>query len=319
MSKPQKRLYDTIRTNYNTSICCYRKEDRQAYRRFLDCFLEDAEVFEISNIFDYWEEHVNKPGIANWESLYSCCYPPYNNFWMEYVDKRIGPIGTLFICQLPTTEYPYFTLAATSFCKSSVTVGELRKGDFAPLPLAVEYKLDLEGQLLCTKKFKHFDNYKPSEDKMEHACIGTQLIQEPCLMALQIMNVKNAQTQIISPPDTRSRKQKRWGQPQAVTYKTIIISPVGARQPASDAQCLTLDSKQTAAHKVRGHIGEYGVKGKGLLFGKLSGRFWFGPHIRGHIENGEVIKDYKVVTSDPHLSKEERPGLPEPAPPSGEG
>jgi hypothetical protein len=47
-------------------------------------------------------------------------------------------------------------------------------------------------------------------------------------------------------------------------------------------------------HGVRGHFSEYGVNGKGLLFGKLSGRFWIPPHVRGSKEHGEVDQGYVV-------------------------
>ncbi len=45
-------------------------------------------------------------------------------------------------------------------------------------------------------------------------------------------------------------------------------------------------------HGVRGHFSEYGVNGKGLLFGKLAGRFWIPPHVRGSKTEGEVLQEY---------------------------
>lgn len=46
---------------------------------------------------------------------------------------------------------------------------------------------------------------------------------------------------------------------------------------------------------VRGHFAEYGVNGKGLLFGKHAGRFWVPQHARGSKEHGESRADYRLM------------------------
>lgn len=50
----------------------------------------------------------------------------------------------------------------------------------------------------------------------------------------------------------------------------------------------------TPLHTVRGHFAEYGVNGKGLLFGRLSGRFFVPQHARGRAENGTVEHRYTI-------------------------
>lgn len=48
-------------------------------------------------------------------------------------------------------------------------------------------------------------------------------------------------------------------------------------------------------HVCRGHFSEYGPQfGKGKLFGKLEGRFFIPPHMKGKKENGIAEKDYLV-------------------------
>jgi hypothetical protein len=47
-------------------------------------------------------------------------------------------------------------------------------------------------------------------------------------------------------------------------------------------------------HSVRGHFAEYGVNGRGLLFGKYAGRYWIPAHARGNPEHGQVEQSYQV-------------------------
>jgi hypothetical protein len=58
------------------------------------------------------------------------------------------------------------------------------------------------------------------------------------------------------------------------------------------------DSNQKRLHLVRGHFADY-EEGKGL-FGKLHGKYYIAPHVRGRAERGTITKDYRI--SAPRIS-----------------
>lgn len=53
------------------------------------------------------------------------------------------------------------------------------------------------------------------------------------------------------------------------------------------------DMSQKRLHLVRGHFADY-TEGSGL-FGKLHGKYYIAPHVRGSVARGIVTKDYRVV------------------------
>jgi hypothetical protein len=55
------------------------------------------------------------------------------------------------------------------------------------------------------------------------------------------------------------------------------------------------DAQRKRLHIVRGHFADYSEGGG--LFGKLHGRYYIAPHVRGSAERGTVTKDYNVRAS----------------------
>lgn len=53
------------------------------------------------------------------------------------------------------------------------------------------------------------------------------------------------------------------------------------------------DNKQKRLHIVRGHFADY-TEGGGL-FGKLHGKYYIAPHVRGSSDRGTITKDYRVI------------------------
>ncbi len=114
------------------------------------------------------------------------------------------------------------------------------------------------------------------------------------LGALNFMNCRNVE--LVEP--TRRRAERRRLARTGVKVHTINVFPVGRSTrgggwPASDGAGTPLTS-------VRGHFALYGSEhGRGLLFGKLSGRFWIPQHARGGQEHGQSETDYRLVPVDP--------------------
>ena len=117
-------------------------------------------------------------------------------------------------------------------------------------------------------------------------------IIEDTFDTLQLLGCKNVS---LKPHDNDAKQVRRavkrhGGKPEDYKYYTLTVRPPGAKldAPAQDIGIIP-------RHVCRGHFAEYGEQfGKGLLFGKLSGRFYVPPHLRGDKKNGVVEKDYKI-------------------------
>ncbi len=107
------------------------------------------------------------------------------------------------------------------------------------------------------------------------------------LGALNFMSCRNVS--LVEP--VRPRPSRRRLERLGVKVHTINVTPVGKSYRGSGAG----ESAGVPLTSVRGHFAEYGVNGKGLLFGKLAGRFWVPAYARGSKEFGESEKDYRLV------------------------
>lgn len=115
------------------------------------------------------------------------------------------------------------------------------------------------------------------------AAIGTVLI-------LGCKNVSLKPTEGESSHVKRAIK-RHGGSPDDYRYHTLVVRPPGARHD-SPGQDIGIMSR----HVCRGHFAEYGDQfGKGLLFGRYSGRFYVPPCLKGDKKNGIVEKDYAIA------------------------
>lgn len=112
------------------------------------------------------------------------------------------------------------------------------------------------------------------------------------LTSLNYLNCKNVEIAEPSRPRAERRRMERTGSP---SIYTINVFPPGQSSTKS-AKGAPVGGMPLSP--VRGHFAHYGPQfGKGLLFGKYSGRYWIGQHVRGSAELGENEVDYKLVTA----------------------
>jgi hypothetical protein len=107
---------------------------------------------------------------------------------------------------------------------------------------------------------------------------------------LKLLDSKNISTVNNLPPEKLNKKRIKSGKQPLFTYKTLIIKPTGKMQEAQAAQGLW----DNRIHLCRGHFKEYTKERP--LFGRITGRFWWQPSVRGNKEKGVVMKDYVVKT-----------------------
>lgn len=122
---------------------------------------------------------------------------------------------------------------------------------------------------------------------------GTGIYVPPTFFSL--LNCKN----IVTVEEQRKKNQaarlaKKTGRP-CDTYKTLRIKVGGelVRFPSADSSG---EHKDQPLHRVRGHFKTY-TQEKPLL-GKLTGRYFWHPHVRGKEEFGRIHKRYRAVPAD---------------------
>ena len=84
------------------------------------------------------------------------------------------------------------------------------------------------------------------------------------------------------------RHVRRRIQRNGVRFSEIHILPTSQSYRGTNGTPLS----QMPVHGVRGHFATYGQDGRGLLFGKIAGRFWIPQHVRGSKAAGEVEQEY---------------------------
>jgi hypothetical protein len=104
---------------------------------------------------------------------------------------------------------------------------------------------------------------------------------------LVLLSCKNITTETVSAPVKLNNKRKKKGKLPIYSYKTLIIKPTTKQQ-----QSIPKHLWNNRIHLARGHFKTY-TKEK-PLFGSITGRFWWQPHVRGQNRDGVVMKDYKV-------------------------
>ena len=114
---------------------------------------------------------------------------------------------------------------------------------------------------------------------VEDVCMGLTL--------LQCKNVSARETCSTTKPPRRYEEQHGKHPPR---YYVLDIEPM--RQKFRDANGGNDGiSLAKALHICRGHFKDYREK---PLFGKVSGMFWWQPHVRGTAEAGIVEKEYRI-------------------------
>lgn len=116
------------------------------------------------------------------------------------------------------------------------------------------------------------------------------MAQMVLLGALNFLNCRNV---TIGEP-VRPRAQRRRLERMGIQVHEILITALGRSTRSGRNE----EPGATPLTSVRGHFAEYGPRyEKGLLFGKLEGRFWIPQHARGASEFGESEHNYRLVQS----------------------
>ncbi len=117
-------------------------------------------------------------------------------------------------------------------------------------------------------------------------------IFEMPIYALALMSCRNVSLEDAPVPPRHIRRRMQHDNEPIARFKTLVIDPSRVIRPNLLAGPSSNDKRIRPFHIARGHFVTYTDERK--LFGKYSGTFWKPAHVRGTLDEGEVIKDYRV-------------------------
>lgn len=127
------------------------------------------------------------------------------------------------------------------------------------------------------------------EDTARSRRAFVRLCVEPAMLALTFLNCKDTTIREDVPLRAIRRRMEKEGKPQS-KYYVLDIKPL--RNAVQSRQAHSGETLSKALHYCRGHFAVYTEENP--LFGKHTGRYWRQPHLRGKVEAGVVVKDYKI-------------------------
>lgn len=263
--------------------------DEQQFQNMVEDLLlgaRHAVVFEIQNVFDYFDAH--EQVLWRVDRDFPNVAPVFPATWFEY--RRFGQrIGWIVLAD---------RLGEESEARWGVQAYMFRDGDYpkiaaGPSPI-IAFQVSEDGRCIApsdpTRSAVQFLGFKGGDARR-----FMQLIF-PVMLAGSFLHCKNV---LVTDNEGKhaSRQERRAAErrndPPLVTYKTLQIEPM--KKVLATEGDIAKNGLAKALHICRGHFAEYGGEsGKGKLFGKLEGRFYIPAHVRGSAEKGVVHKRYNV-------------------------
>jgi len=94
-------------------------------------------------------------------------------------------------------------------------------------------------------------------------------------------------------PEALNKKRRKNGKQEIFDYHVLnVVVPSTKQGYREQSEPLS----HVRVHLCRGHFKEYTQEHP--LFGKLTGLYWWQPHVRGQNKEGIVMKDYAIKTKE---------------------
>lgn len=143
------------------------------------------------------------------------------------------------------------------------------------------------GMVAIDKRTEFFFVDKERMDRIENFLSLGVIFLNTCLM---LLNTQNIVTNKVIAPKKLNKKRIKKGEIPHTDYYTI-----GVKNPSeySKRENRKIENPGiTRLHLCRGHFKTYTEENP--LFGRIVGRIWWQPHIRGNKDQGLILKDYHV-------------------------
>lgn len=219
---------------------------------------------------------------------------PFPRFWMEYrplgLDNEPQPVPLGFsfgryglLCEhAPKHSMLLVNLVACTITESGDSCAAMLAGFVLPFD---EEGICKQHRLILTDQFRQQCELvgQPVHGGMIDGDVGT------LLFALGLLSTKNVARRTEYVPRSLRRHPGTFGSSVRDSHYILDIPGVGELR----SSLAGMNATQKRLHIVRGHFADY-TEGGGL-FGKLHGKYYIAPHVRGNAVLGTITKDYRVV------------------------
>jgi hypothetical protein len=300
MSKQQHaaRLFDMIREHGLVGRGMFAGRAQE-----ISALIRAAQPIAIDNVDQYWGEHMVTECVGRpLEEVFACVAPPFGETFFEYnsAPERGGITGVLVSAHeidaaLSSVSHelrPDEILSARAKMiggKWLLSLAFLYGGRglrTCILDGCVTVIVGPDGSIASANAHVGDDNGGENGVRIQEFMAMTSR----ALLALVLMNCKNVEISVTSPPVALNKARERRGKPPLIAYHTLDIRPMQVIL-RNEGQIETNGLKK-ALHICRGHFKDY-RQGKGL-FGRTKGLFWVDAHQRGNEDLGRVEKEYRV-------------------------
>lgn len=250
-------------------------------------------------------------GIGTFVASLPTCVAPYPVLFAEVThteksDGAAGSSGALMLTE-PLEDGSGFRAVAYSYVRFDADRW------YGPL-LRLMLNYDAEGRIQTVTQDPNtgevFDSPKPvmqfgelppfdvrdpaDEEKLE--VMQRDAVRTLCatFFGCALLHCNNVGEQHERLPRPEARKRERDGLP-AVVWKTLAVDPMPKPKTPTEVGDALDERAVKRLHLVRGHFREYGTEGRGLLSGRIAGRFWIPPTAKGSASEGLVVKSYRLA------------------------
>lgn len=266
-------------------------EDLQK-RKHKQSLMEDKNIMicELKNSFKFYLGELTRERIVNiaegdhFNKYRQYLKMPYEKCWLDYRFKEINSIDGKM-------EAPKRGMLVRQYSPEKILVSV-----FFYLPMFklwimpyLSYAIHMDkinsGRVECMvlKGVSSFVSYAQIQQSFREDTVDLKILEEFMLL----VNSKNIETSDNHPPLKLNLARRKKGKQELYTYKTLHIKLPVKRRDGTDSSS-GLDHNRI--HFCRGHFKEY--TSDNPLFGKVTGLWWWSPHVRGKNKEGIVEKDY---------------------------
>lgn len=277
-----------------------------------------SHVIDISNVAQYFYE-VMDHGLIPGEDVPNIA-PPFESMFMEFRrpktikqggvthkwDSEVDRVGCLVLGSEPEAWAHDVSPSDAKWQLTGLLYFEIRDSVFYILvntwfagsdgtPLAVAHNGNASSYGLCNV-FETTGAGNITRAVLED---WAEKYSQPFLLAIAFMHCKNVKMVEHDPSlNVYRHKVKRHPLPR-MKYHTLEINPM--KEVLRKEGDIEHNGLKMALHICRGHFKDYREHG---LFGKAKGLYWWDSHVRGSLNEGVVLKDYKI--NEPKDDKPQR-------------
>jgi hypothetical protein len=260
---------------------------------------------DINNVNQFYQEHEQ----TYWDLAkdFPNIAPPFPSFWLEYEMGKLRRIEGVFHKTPKPLRLRVGILATSNRYEEEDKVGNLETGFwetvldvFMILPIASKHPFFVYSHILSIdgnggiiqigRNSCRQLEICPKEHKKFYKQLNPVQFVHPAWLAISFMHCKNVK--MLPSPHNKPRRKIRNARNKYLGKRYYVLNIEPMKRVLEDEGGLKKTGLKRSLHICRGHFKDFRC-GNGL-YGKHKEIYWWGSHVRGTRERGEVVKDYKV-------------------------